>query len=75
MLGQQRALTTRAALPLTVTSTGDLTTWTFASASGGKGLPGSRLGQTGPSPLTLMMSISPARAGFSAVTGEKSSPW
>src|SRR5207248_2817700 len=62
-------LITSAGLPLTVTSTGELT-WTVGSV--GNGWPGSTPGTVGPRPVASTINTSPGLAGFAAVTGEKS---
>src|SRR5579872_2612640 len=70
--GRPTALSTSAAFPLTLTSTGELT---IASGLDGNGWPGSTPGFTGPRPLAKSDRISPAAAGLDAVTGEKSLEW
>src|SRR5579864_3361168 len=70
--GKPTALSTSAAFPLTVTSTGELT---IASGLDGNGWPGSTPGTTGPRPLANTDRISPAAAGLDVVTREKSPEW
>src|SRR5260370_19483062 len=70
--GRPTALSTSAAFPFTVTSTGELT---IARGLDGNGWPGSTPGVTGPRPLAKSDRISPAVAGFAAVTREKSLEW
>src|ERR1700730_1763126 len=67
--GQPILFITSAAFPFTVASTGEFTT---ARGSDGNDLPGSIAGFVGPRPVAVRISISPARAGLAAVTGEKS---
>src|SRR5690348_6165352 len=69
--GQPNLLSTSAVFPFTVTSNGELTTCDGLS---GNGVPGMRPGSVGPRPVAVTISVSPARAGFAEVTGEKS-PW
>src|SRR5947207_181836 len=57
---------------LTVTETGELTN---ASGLDGKGFPGSTDGRVGPKPVTNTDRISPAAAGFDALTSVKSLEW
>src|SRR5581483_3659067 len=70
--GKPAALSTSAALPLTVTSTGELTT---ARGLEGKGCPGSTAGTVGPSPVANRDKTSPAPAGLDELTREKSPEW
>src|SRR5689334_15660655 len=70
--GRPTALSTSADFPLTVTSTGELTD---ARRLEGNGWPGSTPGRTGPRPLIKSDRISPAVAGFEALTREKSLEW
>src|SRR5712692_5272042 len=67
--GQPILFTTSAGFPFTVTSSGELTSCTGLS---GNGVPGARPGRVGPRPVAVTMSVSPDRAGFDEVTGEKS---
>src|SRR5437870_10745849 len=67
--GQPILFNTSAGVPFSVTSSGELTTCTGLS---GNGTPGLRPGRVGPRPVAVTMSVSPARAGLAAVTGEKS---
>src|SRR4029077_4402488 len=70
--GRPTALNTSAGFPLTVTSTGE---FTIARGLDGNGCPGSTPGFSGPRPRAKIDRISPAVAGFEAVTREKSPEW
>src|SRR6202140_264930 len=70
--GRPTALSTSAAFPFTVTSTGELT---IARGLDGNGWPGSTPGVTGPRPCAKSDRTPPAVAGLAAVTREKSLEW
>jgi hypothetical protein len=67
--GYPTAPSTSADFPLTVTSMGELIT---AKRLDGKNWPGSGVGLVGPRPVARRDRISPAAAGFEALTSEKS---
>src|SRR5260370_38466521 len=67
--GKPTAARTSAGFPFTVTTTGE---FTAAGVSDGNGWPGSTPGRTGPRPVAKRDKISPAAAGFNAVTSVKS---
>src|SRR5439155_24219205 len=69
---QSILLNTSASLPLTSTPTGETTS---ASGLAGNDSPSRVWPLTAPSPVTLAINSSPARAGLADLTGEKSSPW
>ena len=54
---------------MTVTSSGEFTTWKLFT---GNGWPGLIPGWVGPNPVVSRMTVSPARAGAASVTREKS---
>src|SRR5216684_5117939 len=70
--GKPAAARTSARFPFTVTSIGELTK---ATGLDGNGWPGSTPGRVGPRPVAKRDKISPAVAGFVAVTREKSLEW
>jgi hypothetical protein len=66
------AVSTSAAVPFTVTSSGEFTT---AGGLDGNGSPKSTLGTVGPNPLANSDSVSPGVAGFPPVTGVELPAW
>ena len=70
--GYPTAPSTSELLPLRLTAKGEFTT---ARGLEGKAWPGSRLARVGPRPVANSDKISPAVAGFEALTSEKSFEW
>src|SRR5271154_5561839 len=68
-LGSPTAPSTSASSPFTVTSTGEVTS---AKGFDGNGWPGFSVALVGPRPVAKIDKISPAAAGFAALTSEKS---